>query len=64
VGWNDATARSGRVEPAERRYSIVSAEHVRRARQVQQLLADADLDRIATVTRQRVQRVVPAGSVD
>ena len=69
-----------------------SADHVRRARQVQRLLAskhqrgrkvpdlliaaaaeasdlavlhyDADFDRIAAVTGQRVEWVVPAGSVD
>jgi predicted nucleic acid-binding protein len=69
-----------------------SADHVRRARHVQRLLAvkhqrgrklpdlliaaaaeannlavlhyDADFDRIATVTGQRVEWVVPAGSVD
>jgi len=69
-----------------------AAEHVRRARQVQRLLAgkhqrgrkvpdlviaaaaeasglavlhyDADFDRIAAVTGQRVEWVVPAGSVD
>jgi predicted nucleic acid-binding protein len=69
-----------------------SADHLRRARQVQRLLAarhqrgrklpdlliaaaaeandlavlhyDADLDRIAAVTGQRVEWVVPAGSVD
>jgi len=69
-----------------------SSDHVRRARQVQRLLAskhqrgrkvpdlliaaaaeasdlavlhyDADFDRIAAVTRQRVEWVVPAGTVD
>jgi predicted nucleic acid-binding protein len=69
-----------------------SADHLRRARQVQRLLAarhqrgrkvpdlliaaaaeandlpvlhyDADFDRIAAVTGQRVEWVVPAGSVD
>lgn len=69
-----------------------SSGHVRRARQVQRLLAarhelgrkvpdlliaaaaeaaalavlhyDADFDRIAAVTKQRVEWVVPAGSVD
>ena len=69
-----------------------TSEHVRRARQVQRLLAakhqrgrkvpdlliaaaaeaaaltvlhyDADFDRIATVTGQRCEWVVPAGSVD
>ena len=69
-----------------------SADHVRRARQVQRLLAskhqrgrkvpdlliaaaaeandlavlhyDADFDRIAAVTGQRVEWVVPAGSID
>lgn len=69
-----------------------SADHVRRARQVQRLLAakhqrgrkvpdlliaaaaeandlavlhyDADFDRIAVVTGQRVEWVVPAGTVD
>ena len=69
-----------------------TADHVRRARQVQRLLAgrhqrgrkvpdllvaaaaeardlvvlhyDADFDRIAAVTRQRCEWVVPAGSVD
>lgn len=69
-----------------------SSDHVRRARQVQRLLAskhqrgrkvpdmliaaaaeandlavlhyDADFDRIAKVTGQRVEWVVPAGSVD
>jgi predicted nucleic acid-binding protein len=70
----------------------MSADHVRRARQVQRLLAakhqrgrkvpdlliaaaaeandlavlhyDADFDRIAVVTGQRVEWVVPAGTVD
>lgn len=69
-----------------------TAEHVRRARQVQRMLAakhqrgrkvpdlmiaataeargltvlhyDADFDRIATVTGQRCEWIVPAGSVD
>jgi predicted nucleic acid-binding protein len=70
----------------------MSSDHVRRARQVQRLLAakhqrgrkvpdlliaaaaeasdlavlhyEADFDRIAAVTRQRVEWVVPAGTVD
>lgn len=85
--WDEAIGALGAFELVE-----TSAEHVRRARQVQRLLAskhqrgrkvpdllvaaaaeahdlsvlhyDADFDRIAAVTGQPVQWVVPAGSVD
>lgn len=85
--WDKAIGALGAFELVE-----TSAEHVRRARQVQRLLAskhqrgrkvpdllvaaaaeahdlsvlhyDADFDRIAAVTGQPVQWVVPAGSVD
>lgn len=92
------SARSGkewdRALDALRAFDLVetSSDHVRRARQVQRLLAashqrgrkvpdlliaaaaeakslvvlhyDADFDRIAAVTGQRVEWVVPAGTVD
>lgn len=85
--WDDAISALEVFELVE-----TSAEHLRRARQVQRLLAtkhqrgrkvpdlliaaaaetrdltvlhyDADFDRIATVTGQRAEWVVPAGSVD
>ena len=85
--WDQAVAALGAFELIE-----TSADHVRRARQVQRLLAskhqrgrkvpdlliaaaaeandltvlhyDADFDRIASVTGQRVEWVVRAGSVD
>lgn len=83
-----------RLEEALRAFELVetTAEHVRRAKQVQRMLAakrqrgrkapdlliaaaaescslivlhyDADFDRIATVTGQSCEWVVPAGSVD
>jgi predicted nucleic acid-binding protein len=83
-----------RLEEALRAFELVetTAEHVRRAKQVQRMLADkhqrgrkvpdlliaaaaesrnltvlhydADFDRIAAVTRQSCEWVVPAGSVD
>ena len=85
--WDDAMGALDSFELIE-----TSADHVRRARQVQRLLAakhqrsrkvpdlliaaaaeasdlavlhyDADFDRIAKVTGQRAEWVVPAGSVD
>lgn len=85
--WDQAADALGAFELIE-----TSADHVRRARQVQRLLAskhqrgrkvphlviaataeandlavlhyDADFDRIAAVTGQRVEWVVTAGSVD
>jgi predicted nucleic acid-binding protein len=85
--WDQATEALDAFELIE-----TSADHVRRARQVQRLLAtkhqrgrkvpdlliaaaaeandlallhyDADFDRIAAVTGQHVEWVVPAGSVD
>ena|SRR5437879_2090300 len=85
--WDQAIDALGTFELIE-----TSADHVRRARQVQRLLAskhqrgrkvpdlliaaaaeandlavlhyDADFDRISKVTGQRVQWIVPAGSVD
>jgi len=85
--WDQAIDALGAFELIE-----TSADHARRARQVQRLLAskhqrgrkvpdlliaaaaevndlavlhyDSDFDRIAAVTGQRVEWVVPAGSVD
>lgn len=85
--WDRLTAALGVFELVE-----TTADHLRRARYVQRLLAakhqrgrkvpdllvaaaaearnlavlhyDADFDRIAIVTRQRCEWVVPAGSVD
>ena len=85
--WDEAVSSLGAFELIE-----TSADHVRRARQVQRLLAakhqrgrkipdlliaaaaeanalpvlhyDADYERIAKVTGQSVEWVVPAGSVD
>jgi predicted nucleic acid-binding protein len=85
--WDDTVGSLDAFELIE-----TSADHMRRARQVQRHLAakhqrgrkvpdlliaaaaeandlvvlhyDADFDRIATVTGQRVEWVVPAGSVD
>ncbi len=95
VGYSARTAREwDRTMDALDAFELIetSADHVRRARQVQRLLAakhqrgrkvpdlliaaaaeandlavlhyDTDFDRIGAVTGQRVEWVVPAGSVD